>query len=167
MNTVARILFFSLLLTLGQPTLADAAATVRQRALALDQQVDVAFYDEANVEYLENILTDNFIYAHTGAKPIQTKSETLKSLPPPGVWSQRERTGMDVRLHGHTAIVSGFFTVKLQLTQTFKFHMQRVYVQEISGWKLAAQHVTFNLSEEEGLLIDVTQYISDKYWTEK
>ena len=148
-------------------TSASENITVEMKLLALDRQVDKAFLDAADTIFLDNLLTDDFYYVHAGATLIQNKYEALEGIPFAGVWSDRKRTGMDVRLHGDAAIVSGFLTVKLPVAQTYKFHIQRVYVKKRGHWKMAAQHSNFNFSEEQGLLADISLYVSNKYWSKQ
>ena len=162
---VASICFALILFSpLGLATESDTQ--VRADLLALDFRVDTAFYDEADREFLDSVLSDNFIYVHSGASPIQTKSDVLNNLLAPGVVYTHKMSKMDDRIHGGTAIVSGFSRIGIGSLKTLKFHKQRVYVKKENAWKLVAQHVTFNLSEEGGLHMDVLQYIYKNYWAD-
>ena len=139
---------------------------VKSELLKLDQKIDQAFYDTADKAFLDDVLTDDYIYVHSGAMPIETKSDVLRRLTP-NLLSSRKRESMDVRLHGDTAIVSGFSTIAYAEFTTLKFHIQRTYIKKQQQWKLAAQHVTLNLQDEKGLIhLDVIKYIYQRYWSQ-
>ena len=161
--TMAKKLVFALALLYWSMTMAVAEqeGTERERLLLLDKQVDKAYYDTLDTQFLNKILSDHFIYFHSGSYPIQSKSEALEKLYP----FDWERKAMDVHIYGDTAIVAGFITIGA--TNTFKhlkYHMLRVYTREDIAWKLSAQHVTLNLGEDKGLWGDVIKQIQQKPW---
>jgi ketosteroid isomerase-like protein len=135
---------------------------VRDVLSRLDKRIDRAF-QESDVEYLKQILTKDFVYVHSGATPVQTKSDVLRN-------TQRStdpwvRDGLNVHVYGNVATVAGFISLRFEPFEMLKFHSQRIYVKSADKWKLASQHVTFNFSEEDGLHADVLHYVYKKYWS--
>ena len=161
---VFRSITFVFLALFGCTAFAESDPGTREHLLILDKLVDEVFYDSADTDYLQELIADNFIYVHAGASLIQSKKEAISNLPPPGVWSERKREAMDVRLHDNTAIVSGLFIAELAAFEVIKFHVLRVYVKAGPEWKLAAQHVNFDLSDDPNFMGELLPYIYENLW---
>ena len=143
----------------------DSEVKLYDYLLSLDKRVDKAIYYDADVEFLAEVLTEDFLYVHSGASPIQTKEQLLNGLPAPGLVTKFERNTRDIRRQGDTAIVSGFIVAGVGSYKMLKFHLQRVYIKKDEHWSVFSQHATLNLSEEKGLHSDAIEYIYEKYWS--
>jgi Domain of unknown function (DUF4440) len=163
-----RVIFLTLSITFFFSEAATASSskdTLRQELLALDNRMDTAFYTDPNPEILKQVLANNFVYVHSGAQWIQTKTDVLKTMIPKGAFSL-QRGEKNVRVQGDTANISGFCNVKTKSATLLKYHIQRVYVYDGDSWKLVTQHVAINL-REEGLYADVMDYIYQNYWSKQ
>lgn len=152
---------------IGTSTLLKANAlgvdSAKEYLLILDKRVDEAWYSTRDKEFLSDLLAENFVYVHSGAALIESKSDVMENLKfIPNI----SRSGMDIRLYGDTAVVSGFSTISnYKSFDALKFHIQRTYVKNTNRWQLLAQHVTFNLGETELMRDEVRKYIHQRYWS--
>ncbi len=117
---------------------------LQEQLLILDRQVDQA-YRYTDTGFLSNIFSDDLIYVHSGANPIETKTEALNNMPPPSK-TDWERDKMTVRIYGITAMVAGFLRVEFEAYGVLTYHLHRVYIKEADSWKLVSQHVTRHIS---------------------
>lgn len=161
------LLFILLLLpmTIAALESRNNGAEIEAELLQLDKDLDDAWYNTHDKVFLSRLLADNFIYVHSGAKPVETKQQVLSSLKR---MPSRKRHGMDVRLHGDTAVVSGFSTIYgYKGYRALKFHIQRIYVKESHQWQVVAQHVTLDLTGTDDMRWDVINDVYQKYWSKQ
>ena len=149
---------------------------VKEDLLVLDKALDRAFFLSSDADYLDHMLTEDFIYIHAGAYPIEIKKDIVKRKKlnqdkhkdnnnKAPFW---HRDNMDVRIFNDSAIVSGFSIVGASETSSdhIKNHIFRVYVKKPPGWKLAYQQVNFNWGEDKGLYGRMLEYIKQHSWSE-
>ena len=137
---------------------------ISSEILTLDTLADKSFFN-ANIEYLKTILSEDFIYVHSGAARIETKQETLKSFVQIKFTSW-ERQTQEVRVYGKetTAMVSGFVTVGFESMAPLKYYVQRLYEKSGENWELVSQHTNFAL-DSQAQVSEVTKYLYQNYWS--
>lgn len=128
--------------------------------LALDAKINEAYGDK-NADFLEHILTKDFVWFHSGGRPMDSKEATLKSIPDRSL-SKWLREEVDIRIYGHTAVISSL--VAIDYKPGFgRFHLQRVFIKDGENWKMLAQHTAIGL--DKGEKADVLTYVWKKYWS--
>ena len=99
---------------------------------------------ELDVAFLENTLSENFIWVHTHAVKTDTKKSLLEEVNNnlnSTVNNTRSRISKDVKImiSGATGIVSGFTTVD-RGPKPITYHFMRTYIQEAEKCYLIANH---------------------------
>lgn len=125
--------------------------TTQEQLVELDKGWERALLN-SEVEFLETLLAEEFIWVHNHASLIDGKAETL-------IRAKRIRTGQQqddtrnrsprdhqVVLIGQTAVVSGFTLVD-RGPQPTNYHFMRTYALVEGSWKLLANH-TMAIPEE-------------------
>ena len=139
-----------LLLTFLFITFSSLAQTTQEQLIELDKGWERALLN-SEVEFLENLLAEEFIWVHNHATQIDGKAEALNRAKKIRAGQQddtRNRSPRDqkVVLLGQTAVVSGF-TVVDRGTQPTTYHFMRTYALVDGKWKLIANH-TMAIPEE-------------------
>jgi ketosteroid isomerase-like protein len=142
--------FLPLLLTLLLSAFSSLAQTTQEQLIELDKGWERALLN-SEVEFLENLLAEEFIWVHNHATQIDGKAEALdraKKIRAGQPDDTRNRSPRDhqVVLLGQTAVVSGF-TVVDRGPQPTTYHFMRTYAQLEGKWKLIANH-TMAIPEE-------------------
>ena len=142
--------FLPLLLTLLLGTFSSLAQTTQEQLVELDKGWERALLN-SEVEFLENLLAEEFVWVHNHASLIDGKAEALSRAKKIGSGQQddtRNRSPRDhqVVLLGQTAVVSGFTLVD-RGPQPTTYHFMRTYSQVAGRWKLLANH-TMAIPEE-------------------
>jgi ketosteroid isomerase-like protein len=122
-----------------------------QKLINLDQGWEKALLD-SDVAFLENLLTDDFIWVHNHAGQIDGKEAALsraKRIQNGQKDDTRNRTSRDrkVIILGETGVVSGF-TVVDRGPSPVTYHFMRTYALVDGQWKLLANH-TMAIPDEE------------------
>ena len=139
-----------LLLTFLFITFSSLAQTTQEQLVELDKGWERALLN-SEVEFLENLLAEEFVWVHNHATQIDGKAEALSRAKKIRAGQQddtRNRSPRDqkVVLLGQTAVVSGF-TVVYRGPQPTTYHFMRTYAQVEGKWKLIANH-TMAIPEE-------------------
>ena len=142
--------FLPLLLTLFLITISSMGQTSQEQLIELDKGWEKALLN-SEVEFLENLLAEEFIWVHNHATQIDGKAEALSRAKKIRAGKQddtRNRSPRDhqVVLLGQTAVVSGF-TVVDRGPQPTTYHFMRTYALLAGKWKLLANH-TMAIPEE-------------------
>jgi ketosteroid isomerase-like protein len=125
--------------------------TQKEQLLQLDQGWEKALL-ESDVAFLENPLTDEFIWVHNHAGQIDGKEAAIsraKRIQAGQKDDTRNRTARDrqVVILGETGLVSGFTVVDRGPSPT-TYHFMRTYALVNGEWKLLGNH-TMAIPEED------------------
>ena len=139
-----------LLLTLLLLAFTSSAQTTQEQLVELDKGWEKALLN-SEVEFLDDLLAEEFVWVHNHATQIDGKAEALSRAKKIRAGQQddtRNRSPRDqkVVLLGQTAVVSGF-TVVDRGTQPTTYHFMRTYALVDGKWKLIANH-TMAIPEE-------------------
>ncbi len=143
--------FLPLLLTLLLSTFSSLAQTTQEQLVELDKGWERALLN-SEVEFLDKLLAEEFIWVHNHATQIDGKAEALSRAKKIRAGQQqddtRNRSPRDhqVVLLGQTAVVTGF-TVVDRGPQPTTYHFMRTYALVDGKWKLIANH-TMAIPEE-------------------
>ncbi len=142
--------FLPLLLTLLVISFSSFSQTTQEQLIELDKGWEKALLN-SEVEFLDKLLAEEFVWVHNHATQIDGKAEALSRAKKIRAGQQddtRNRSPRDqkVLLLGQTAVVSGF-TVVDRGPQPTTYHFMRTYALVASKWKLIANH-TMAIPEE-------------------
>ena len=142
--------FLPFLLTLLLLAFTSSAQTTQEQLVELDKGWEKALLN-SEVEFLDDLLAEEFVWVHNHATQIDGKAEALSRAKKIRAGQQddtRNRSPRDqkVVLLGQTAVVSGF-TVVDRGTQPTTYHFMRTYALVAGKWKLIANH-TMAIPEE-------------------
>ena len=142
--------FLPLLLTLFLIAFSSLAQSTQEQLVELDKGWERALLN-SEVEFLDQLLAEEFIWVHNHATQIDGKAEALSRAKKIRAGQQddtRNRSPRDqkVVLLGQTAVVNGF-TVVDRGTQPTTYHFMRTYALVDGKWKLIANH-TMAIPEE-------------------
>jgi ketosteroid isomerase-like protein len=140
---IASVLWFCSHLTLAQ--------NQKEQLLTLDLGWEKALLT-SDVEFLGNLLADEFVWVHNHASLIDGKEAVInraKRIQAGQKDDTRNRTPRDqqVVILGQTGIVSGF-TVVNRGPNPVTYHFMRTYAREGGEWKLLGNH-TMAIPDEE------------------
>ncbi len=98
----------------------------------------------SDVDFLENLLADEFVWVHNHASLVDGKEQAIaraKRIQAGQADDTRNRTSRDqqVVILGETAVVSGFTIVDRGPSPT-TYHFMRTYARIDSKWKLLGNH---------------------------
>jgi hypothetical protein len=133
-------LFLALLLI---PIATRSQTSQEQKLLELDKGWENALL-HSEVEFLETLLADEFIWVHNHASLVDGKEEVLnraKKIRLGQSDDTKNRTSKDQKiiLLGQTAVVSGFTMVD-RGPQPTTYHFMRTYSLVNNQWKLLGNH---------------------------
>jgi hypothetical protein len=142
--------FLPLLLTFFLIAYASLAQTTQEQLVELDKGWERALLN-SEVEFLENLLAEEFIWVHNHASQIDGKAEALNRAKNIRAGQQDDTRNRSPRDHqivilGQTAVVSGFTVVDRGPKPT-TYHFMRTYALVAGKWKLLANH-TMAIPEE-------------------
>ncbi len=142
--------FLPLLLTLLLSTFSSLAQTTKEQLVELDKGWEKALLN-SEVEFLDNLLVEDFIWVHNHATQIDGKAEALSRAKKIRAGQQDDTRNRSPRDHqvvilGQTAVVSGFTLVD-RGPQPTNYHFMRTYALLEGKWKLIANH-TMAIPEE-------------------
>lgn len=125
--------------------------TQETEVLQLDQGWEKALLT-SDVDFLENLLADEFVWVHNHASLIDGKDQAIaraKRIQAGQANDTRNRTSRDqqVVILGETGVVSGFTVVDRGPSPT-TYHFMRTYARVAGNWKLLGNH-TMAVSEGE------------------
>lgn len=136
-----RITLFLALLFI--PIATRSQTSQAQKLLELDKGWENALL-HSEVEFLETLLADEFIWVHNHASLVDGKEEVLNRakkirLGHSDDTKNRNSKDQKVILLGQTAVVSGF-TIVDRGPQPTTYHFMRTYTLVNKQWKLLANH---------------------------
>lgn len=136
-----RITLFLALLFI--PIATRSQTSQEQKLLELDKGWENALL-HSEVEFLETLLADEFIWVHNHASLVDGKEEVLNRakkirLGQSDDTKNRNSKDQKVILLGQTAVVSGF-TIVDRGPQPTTYHFMRTYSLVNNQWKLLANH---------------------------
>jgi ketosteroid isomerase-like protein len=143
--------FLPLLLPLLLLRFSSLAQSSHEQLLELDKGWERALLN-SEVEFLENVLAEDFLWVHNHASQIDGKEEALNRAKRIQAGQQQDDTrnrsprDQQVILLGQTAVVSGFTLVDRGPQPTI-YHFMRTYALVSGTWKLLANH-TMAIPEE-------------------
>lgn len=140
---IASVLWFCSHLTLAQ--------NQKEQLLTLDLGWEKALLS-SDVDFLENLLADEFVWVHNHASLVDGKDQAIaraKRIQTGQANDTRNRTSRDqqVVILGDTGVVSGFTVVDRGPSPT-TYHFMRTYSRIEGKWKLLGNH-TMAIPEEE------------------
>jgi ketosteroid isomerase-like protein len=123
----------------------------KEELLRLDQGWEKSLL-VSDVDFLENLLADDFVWVHNHASLIDRKEQAIaraKRIQAGQANDTRNRTSRDqqVVILGETGVVSGFTVVDRGPSPT-TYHFMRTYARVNGEWKLLGNH-TMAIPEEE------------------
>lgn len=132
---IASVLWFCSHLTLAQ--------NQKEQLLTLDLGWEKALLS-SEVDFLENLLADEFVWVHNHASLVDGKEQAIaraKQIQAGQTNDTRNRTSRDqqVVILGETGVVSGFTVVDRGPSPT-TYHFMRTYALVDGKWKLLANH---------------------------
>ncbi|MCM0059227.1 MAG: nuclear transport factor 2 family protein [Algoriphagus sp.] len=135
--------FLPLLLTFLLSTFSSLAQTTPEQLVELDKGWEKALL-HSEVEFLDNLLAEEFIWVHNHASQIDGKAEAVNRAKNIRAGQQDDTRNRSPRDHqvvilGQTAVVSGF-TVVDRGPQHTTYHFMRTYALVAGKWKLIANH---------------------------
>uniref|UniRef100_UPI004048BDCE nuclear transport factor 2 family protein n=1 Tax=Algoriphagus sp. TaxID=1872435 RepID=UPI004048BDCE len=135
--------FLPLLLTLLIISVSSFAQTTQEQLVALDKGWESALLN-SDVEFLDTLLAEEFVWVHNHASQIDGKAEALnraKNIRAGQQDDTRDRSPRDhqVVILEQTAVVTGF-TVVDRGPQSTTYHFMRTYALVAGKWKLIANH---------------------------
>ena len=135
--------FLPLLLPLLLLRFSSLAQSSHEQLVELDKGWERALLN-SEVEFLDQLLAEEFVWVHNHASQIDGKAEALSRAKKIRAGQQddtRNRTPRDqkVVLLGQTAVVSGFTLVD-RGPQPTNYHFMRTYALVEGKWKLLANH---------------------------
>ena len=135
--------FLPLLLTLLIISVSSFAQTTQEQLVALDKGWERALLN-SDVEFLDTLLAEEFVWVHNHASQIDGKAEALNRAKKIRAGQQddtRDRSPRDhqVVILEQTAVVTGF-TVVDRGPQPTTYHFMRTYALVAGKWKLIANH---------------------------
>ena len=147
MKTISSFLLFLFFITLN----AFAQTPDPQKLIELDQGWEKGLL-KSDVNFLENILAEDFVWVHNHAGQIDGKLEAIaraKRIQAGQADDTRNRTSRDqtVVILGNTGVVSGF-TVVDRGPSPVTYHFMRTYAFVDGKFKLLANH-TMAIPDEE------------------
>ena len=135
--------FLPLLLTLLIISVSSFAQTTREQLVALDKGWERALLN-SDVEFLDTLLAEEFVWVHNHASQIDGKAEALNRAKKIRAGQQDDTRNRSPRDHQvvileQTAVVTGF-TVVDRGPQPTTYHFMRTYALVAGKWKLIANH---------------------------
>jgi hypothetical protein len=142
--------FLPFLLTLLLLAFSSLAQTTQEQLVELDKGWEKALLN-SEVEFLDKLLAEEFVWVHNHATQIDGKAEALSRAKKIRAGQQDDTRNRSPRDHQvvileQTAVVSGF-TVVDRGPQPTTYHFMRTYVLVTGKWKLIANH-TMAIPEE-------------------
>lgn len=130
-------------------------SSTQAQLLAVDERLDRAVF-ENDVQTLQSLYSDDFRYYHAGAAAIDsTKQAAIEHGAPDGLYLSRQRSALEFRIFGDTALISYFVTLQHDIKKfpmvppKTRYHQQRVYAREHDEWRLVSQHSTWAVDTVE------------------
>lgn len=125
--------------------------SLEKKLISLDEGWEKALL-ESDVTFLENLLSEDFLWVHNHAGQIDGKEAAIsraKRIQAGQNDDTRNRTTRDrqVIILGETGLVSGF-TVVDRGPSPVTYHFMRTYAQVNGAWKLLGNH-TMAIPDEE------------------
>ena len=135
--------FLPLLLTLLIISVSSFAQTPQEQLVALDKGWERALLN-SDVEFLDTLLAEEFVWVHNHASQIDGKAEALNRAKKIRAGQQDDTRNRSPRDHQvvilrQTAVVTGF-TVVDRGPQPTTYHFMRTYALVAGKWKLIANH---------------------------
>ena len=135
--------FLPLLLTLLIISVSSFAQTTQEQLVALDKGLESALLN-SDVEFLDTLLAEEFVWVHNHASQIDGKAEALNRAKKIRAGQQDDTRNRSPRDHQvvileQTAVVTGF-TVVDRGPQPTTYHFMRTYALVAGKWKLIANH---------------------------
>ena len=142
--------FLPLLLTLLIISVSSFAQTTQEQLVALDKGWERALLN-SDVEFLDTLLAEEFVWVHNHASQTDGKAEALSRAKKIRAGQQDDTRNRSPRDHQvvilrQTAVVTGF-TVVDRGPQPTTYHFMRTYALVAGKWKLIANH-TMAIPEE-------------------